>query len=285
MKIAGNYINFKQRTYDNTDPKTQLYRGIRNMKEVEDLLNGKTLEGTYYATSSPKGYRSRTWSDGGRYGNIFIAFNKDKITFWDHRDYDADTRYFVEAFNLADIKSIRKGFNEHGELLYSMDFEEGKKRDIENKLQDIRSTITKLKKIKLSKEEKKECIDILKSYKEEFPYLNKIINIVNIPYGRFFFVLKEALLIPKETTASELPIIEQIKSITKEKVKEIDDKRNLEKFYKKIKLNAIYSKDEGKLQDIKNNLKMKFANLNKIKNPTKIENFELQLIKDLLHKI
>ena len=33
-------------------------------------------------------------------------------------DYDADTRYLVNAFNLADIKSIRKGFNEHGELLY-----------------------------------------------------------------------------------------------------------------------------------------------------------------------
>ena len=289
MRITQSYTNFKQRTYDNTDPNTQLYRGIRNVKEVEDLLNGKTLEGSYYATSSPKGYRSKTWTDGGIYGNIFIAFNKDKITFTDHRDYDADTRYLVNAFNLADIKSIRKGFNEHGELLYSMDFEEGKKRDVENKLHDIKTTISKLKMMKLSKKEKKECIDILKSYKEEFPYLNRIINIVNIPYGRLFFVFKDALLVPKETTASELPIVGQIKNITKEIVKEIDEKRNLVKSYNKIKFDIdlcdLYPEYKTKLQDIKNNLKIKLTNLNKIKNPSKIESFELQLIKDLLHKI
>lgn len=218
------------RTYDNKDPNTQLYRGVGE-SEIRELFKGKTLEGTYYATSNPKGYRGKTWKQGGGYGDYFIAFNKKKIKFRDHRDFDADTRYLVEPYNIADVETIRKGTNNHGELLYSMDFEHGKALDIEQKTTEIKSVLQKLQSLALSDKEKAECIDILESYSKEFPNIRETIDLVNKPGGRFVFILKENFFKPKMTTEEELPIIKLIKSFTKEKVQEIDECRNLtEKF-------------------------------------------------------
>lgn len=284
-------VSFGRRTYNNTDPNTQLYRGV-GYTEIKALLNGESIEGTSYATSNPKGYRGFTWSKGGGYGNYFITFNKEKIQFSDHRDYDTDTRYLVEAYNLADIDSIRLGSNNLGELIYSKDFENGKKNDILEKQKDITAIIKQLQKPDISAEDRKTCLDKLNSYSAEFPALKEAVETAKNQLKNCSLNIDPNALTPvsrlKEANEKHEGLIQLLDSLTPQKVEEYGLLRDICKKYtiqmrNKEMLNLGF---EEILPDIEKDLKearVRLDSLTKILNKNVTEEFEIELIKDLLN--
>jgi hypothetical protein len=297
--LAMDTVSFGERSFDNKDPNTQLYRGVGST-EIKALCNGETLGGTYYATSSPRGYRGGDiWSSVGGYGKYFIAFKKNKVEFRDHRDYDSDTRYLVDNYNLADVKSIRKGQNEHGELIYSTDFENDKKKDVLAKQKDIKKTLISLKNENLTPEEKRIYIKNLESYSSEFPDLHDAIKIANKPLGSKFLKIEEKYLTPSGTSNEDKDLIEQVRTMTAKKVEEFgairDIKNKIFIIDSKIKENAddyfkILFTEKERLA-LANELKVDMAKaetrlktLLKLENKNNVINFEIKSLQEVFER-
>lgn len=292
--ISKDTVSFGQRTYDNTDPNIQLYRGV-GATEIQALCEGKTIEGTSYTTSNPKGYRGRNWASGGGYGEYFITFNKTKVKFSDHRDDDMDTRYMVEPYNIADVETIRKGQNNHGELIYSMDFENDKKNDILVKQQDIRDTLVKLQSGQLSKEEKDVCFDNLRSYSKEFPQLDEAIKIANMPLGHKLLKIKEKYIMPSVEATENKELMALVKSMTPQKVEEFGAIRDIKNHHRLINRRLDFVTDEAYsrydwtdiIKELKieiEQLKARFETLIELGNQNRVVDFEIKSLQQILHR-
>jgi|GEM_PF-5836998 len=293
-QLSKDTVSFKGRTYDNNNPNTQLYRGV-GATEIKALCEGKTIEGVSYATSDPRGYRGCNWASGGGYGEYYITFNKNKITFRDHRDYDEDTRYLVNEYNLADVETIRKGQNNHGELIYSMDLENGKKNDILAKQKDIRDILVSLQSGKLTKEEKEASIDNLKSYSKEFPMLNEAIEVANSTFGHRRLKIKEEYLTPLTDANEDKGLIELVKSMTSEKVEEFGKIRDIKKHSRIINGQLDLVSDEAyskydwtetikELQSEMENIKAKLKALMALSNKDNVFEFEIKSLSQILDR-
>ncbi len=173
-----------------TEHDLQLYRCIGE-GELEALMENETID-CAYSTSDPRGWGACDWHSGftniDNKKNYFVTFKKfkdgNRIT--DRRDNEKDTRYLVKSYNLSDVENIREGYNTHGRLVYSQNFEEAQKLDKLCKRQEIKELINDLKNIQTENyataaeqrnsytqgqkaERINEIYNILGSYAEEFP--------------------------------------------------------------------------------------------------------------------
>lgn len=285
-------VSFGERTYENTDPNTQLYRGV-GKSEIIALCNGETLLGSYYATSNNCGYRSKSWSSRGGYGQYFIAFDKNKIEFSDHRDYDADTRYLVKPYNIADVETIRKGQNNHGELIYSRDFENDKKKDILAKQKDIKDTLIKLKNPELTQEEQKKCIGNLESYSNEFPKLKEAIETIKQPKGSDKIEINEEYYTPCSDIDEDKELILIVKSLTPQKVEEFGQIRDIGEKCRLVNASIdlltsdLFSenykeKTAKELQEKMKEIKLRLKALMNLDTKNKVTEFEIKSLQQIL---
>lgn len=159
----------------------QLYRCIGE-KEYQKLIHNEAVATLGFVTSNPKGFWGDNWNNGyipqgcDRSNCYFITFKQDvfdKVT--NDSIFISDKRYRIyQEYSLKDIKNIRRGNNIHGELVWAENFEHEKEKDIKNKKQKI-SILVKLLKYAKIKQIQTPVIDMLMSYKQEFPYIENLL--------------------------------------------------------------------------------------------------------------
>ncbi len=98
------------------------------------MLNGLEIESSGYATSDERGWCAIDCKSGfvndRNSPAYFIEFEKGVFPIEDRRSSTIDARYGISKYSLKDIKTIRKGINSRGEIVYSKN---QKEKDIKEK--------------------------------------------------------------------------------------------------------------------------------------------------------
>ena len=128
--LASDTVSFGNSTTAKQEPR-KAYRCIGE-SEYKKLIAGEKVKSSGFFSHEPMGWASEGWTDGfaSKKDDVadtyFVTFNYDKFTGDEIELGWNNSKIFKRAYSIDDIIEIRKGFNVHGELVWSRDFEKDK---------------------------------------------------------------------------------------------------------------------------------------------------------------